>query len=243
MARIAVPLPSVRAAVGPAELVASRDEPLAAPAPDDGVLLRRSRAELTHRLDDRTHPEQPLHGEPHAGNCVRTRDGIRWIGIEGACGGPFGWDLAFVSHETRAEFGGIDRSPLDLLLSLGIACGATWCRVRLGSPGCGGTVNTTCPRSAPHCPDRGAPPLGARTRGGRGHGGRSPGQVAPSPSLPTSSGTRSHRPNAHPCSTDRPTASERDLPPPRPVDWWIGCVGRRWRRRTSVRVLVVTTDG
>ena len=135
MARIAVPLPSVRAAVGPAELVASRDEPLAAPAPDDGVLLRRSRAELTHRLDDRTHPEQPLHGEPHAGNCVRTRDGIRWIGIEGACGGPFGWDLAFVSHETRAEFGGIDRSPLDLLLSLGIACGATWCRVRARFPG------------------------------------------------------------------------------------------------------------
>lgn len=134
MARISVRLPSFRDAIAHAQLVVSRDEPMAALALDDREFLRRSFAELTRRLDDRTYVEQPLHGEPHEGNYLHTREGIRWIDFEGACRGPLEWDLAFLSHEARSEFEGIDRSLLDLLMSLNSARVATWCWVQARFP-------------------------------------------------------------------------------------------------------------
>ena len=134
LARINVPLPSFRDALAHAQLVASRNEPMAALVPDDREFLRRSFAELTHRLDERTYVEQPLHGEPHEGNYLLTQEGIRWIDFEGACRGPLEWDLAFLSDESRSEFEGIDRSLLELLMSLNSARVATWCWVQARFP-------------------------------------------------------------------------------------------------------------
>jgi len=134
MARISVPLPSFRDAIARAQVVAARDQPMAALDPDDCEFLRRSFAELSQQLDDCTYLEQPLHGEPHENNYLLTREGIRWIDFEGACRGPLEWDLAFLGDESRSEFEGIDRSLLQLLMSLNSARVATWCWVQARFP-------------------------------------------------------------------------------------------------------------
>ncbi len=134
MARIRVPLPSFRVAIAHAQLVAARDQPMAALDPGDREFLRRSFAELSRQLEDRTYLEQPLHGEPHEGNHLLTREGIRWIDFEGACCGPLEWDLASLSVESQSEFEDIDRSLLELLMSLNSARVATWCWVQARFP-------------------------------------------------------------------------------------------------------------
>jgi len=134
MTRIDVPLPSFRDEIAHAELVLSRDAPMAALAPADREFLRQTFADLTHQLDDCTYVAQPLHGEPHGGNRLFTREGIRWIDFEGACNGPLEWDLAFMSDETRSEFEGVDRSLLQLLMALNSARVATWCWVQARFP-------------------------------------------------------------------------------------------------------------
>jgi len=39
-------------------------------------------------------PVQPLHGEPHPGNVLRTKDGLRFIDLETCCRGPVEYDIA-----------------------------------------------------------------------------------------------------------------------------------------------------
>jgi hypothetical protein len=54
--------------------------------------------ELLLRTIDRValpeRPKQPLHGDAHIWNCVRTPDGPLWIDFDEACRGPLEWDAA-----------------------------------------------------------------------------------------------------------------------------------------------------
>jgi hypothetical protein len=60
--------------------------------------LSREERELLRRSIDRIalpeRPEQPLHGDAHIWNCVRTPDGPLWIDFDEACRGPLEWDAA-----------------------------------------------------------------------------------------------------------------------------------------------------
>lgn len=38
-------------------------------------------------------PQQPLHGDSHAGNLLQTPSGLLWTDFEDACAGPVEWDL------------------------------------------------------------------------------------------------------------------------------------------------------
>jgi hypothetical protein len=62
----------------------------AAFSPDERELVRRSIDRIA--LPER--PRQPLHGDAHIWNCVRTPEGPLWIDFDEACRGPLEWDAA-----------------------------------------------------------------------------------------------------------------------------------------------------
>ena len=58
-----------------------------------GATLRTMRREII----DRGASEQLLHGEPHPGNVLRTRDGLLFVDLETCCRGPIEFDIAHAS--------------------------------------------------------------------------------------------------------------------------------------------------
>jgi Phosphotransferase enzyme family len=70
--------------------------------------------------------EQVLHGEPHPGNVLNTRDGPLFIDLETACRGPVEFDLAHVPIEVSGCYAGIDHALLDDCRVLVFAMIAAW---------------------------------------------------------------------------------------------------------------------
>jgi hypothetical protein len=65
-------------------------------APEDRALLLDTLDGWTASILARSHQEQLLHGEPHPGNLLATRDaGPRFIDLETCCRGPIELDLAY----------------------------------------------------------------------------------------------------------------------------------------------------
>jgi aminoglycoside phosphotransferase (APT) family kinase protein len=68
-----------------------------------GDLVART-GELLDQLRPRlAGPAQPLHGDAHPGNVLRTPDGWVWADLEDTCRGPVGWDLACLLRTTRLD--------------------------------------------------------------------------------------------------------------------------------------------
>ncbi len=134
LARITVELPNFRIGLERTRVALFDDARMTALSTEDRGFLRSAFSDLMRGLDDFTFPEQGLHGEPHVGNYLPTRAGLRWIDFEDACRGPLEWDLAFLSHEARAQFEHVDQSLLSLLTSLNSARVATWCWVQARFP-------------------------------------------------------------------------------------------------------------
>jgi hypothetical protein len=69
---------------------------------------------LRPRLDG---PPQPLHGDAHPGNLLRTSAGWVWADLEDTCRGPVGWDLACLRRTSRldgrAAVGAMPGAPTD----------------------------------------------------------------------------------------------------------------------------------
>ena len=70
--------------------------------------------------------EQLLHGEPHPGNVLNTRDGPLFIDLETACHGPIEFDLAHVPKKVSECYAGIDHGLLDDCRVLVLAMIAAW---------------------------------------------------------------------------------------------------------------------
>jgi Ser/Thr protein kinase RdoA (MazF antagonist) len=60
----------------------------------DRELLAATLARLSASIRGRDADEQLLHGEPHLGNVLRARDGLRFIDLETCCRGPIEFDIA-----------------------------------------------------------------------------------------------------------------------------------------------------
>jgi hypothetical protein len=86
LARFSGPLPPLSAVLDEAETLI---EWVGLPAPLVDALTR-ARGEI----DAAGLPGQPLHGDAHAGNLLRTADGLLWTDFEDTCAGPVEWDLA-----------------------------------------------------------------------------------------------------------------------------------------------------
>jgi aminoglycoside phosphotransferase (APT) family kinase protein len=93
------------------QLVASRDRTPAL-ADADRELLGGALRSLRRVTGGRGAAEQLLHGEPHPGNVLSTKNGLLFIDLETCCRGPVEFDLAHAPEEVSAHYPGL--SP-DLL--------------------------------------------------------------------------------------------------------------------------------
>jgi Ser/Thr protein kinase RdoA (MazF antagonist) len=127
-------LPTFRVELARARGALSDDRRVGALAPVDRAFLRMAFDDLLDHLDRQVVAERALHGEPHGGNSLWTRAGLRWIDFESACRGPLEWDLAFLPDDAREAFPDTDVRFLELLRLLNSARVATWCWVQARFP-------------------------------------------------------------------------------------------------------------
>jgi hypothetical protein len=67
-----------------------------------------------------------LHGEPHPGNLLSTRNGLLFIDFETCCRGPIEFDVAHVPEEVSGRYPGLDPMLLQECRRLVLAMVAAW---------------------------------------------------------------------------------------------------------------------
>jgi len=107
------------------QLVASRDRTPAL-ADVDRDVLSSTLERLRRAVDERRPAEQLLHGEPHPGNLLNTKNGLLFIDFETACRGPLEFDLAHAPEEVSGHYPGVDRDLLRECRILVLAIVTTW---------------------------------------------------------------------------------------------------------------------
>jgi Ser/Thr protein kinase RdoA (MazF antagonist) len=106
------------------QLVESRDHTPALADSDRELLsntLRSQRRAIAGRCT-----EQLLHGEPHPGNMLSTKNGLLFIDLETCCRGPVEFDLAHVPEQVSVIYPGADRELLAECRILVLAMVAAW---------------------------------------------------------------------------------------------------------------------
>ena len=126
MRKIDVPTPHFRDRVESAQqLLASRDHTPAL-AEADRDLLSTTLRRLRRAIDERRPAEQLLHGEPHPGNVLNTKNGLLFIDLETCCRGPVEFDLAHAPEEVSEHYPGVDHDLLRDCRILVLAMVTTW---------------------------------------------------------------------------------------------------------------------
>jgi hypothetical protein len=93
----------------------------------DRELLTMLFGRLDGSIAERRATEQVLHGEPHRGNVLKTRDGPLFIDFETCCRGPVEFDLAHVPLDVSERYPGlVDRELLEMCRGLVLAMVAAW---------------------------------------------------------------------------------------------------------------------
>ncbi|WP_454860863.1 phosphotransferase enzyme family protein [Promicromonospora soli] len=126
MRNVDVPSPRFTDRITEAEEVVA--DPKCSPelADADRKFLSNRLASLRRTIADRGAVEQLLHGEPHPGNVLGTKNGPLFIDLETCCRGPVEFDLAHVPEAVCEHYPGIDHGLLDDCRQLVIAMVATW---------------------------------------------------------------------------------------------------------------------
>ena len=106
-------------------LVTQRDETPALAEADRHLLLSTLQS-ARERIHSRGAVEQLLHGEPHPGNLLSTRDGPLFIDFETCCRGPIEFDVAHVPEEVSARYPNVDQVLLAECRRLVLAMVAAW---------------------------------------------------------------------------------------------------------------------
>jgi hypothetical protein len=107
------------------QLVASRDRTPAL-ADADRELLSGTLRDLSRMISDRGPAEQLLHGEPHPGNVLATKNGLLFIDLETCCRGPVEFDLAHAPEEVSEHYPGVNQGLLRECRILVLAMITTW---------------------------------------------------------------------------------------------------------------------
>jgi hypothetical protein len=107
------------------QLVASRDQTPAL-AEADRELLSSTLRKRSLMIADRRATEQLLHGEPHPGNVLNTKDGPLFIDLATCCRGPIEFDLAHVPEEVSEHYPDADQELLGECRGLVLAMVAAW---------------------------------------------------------------------------------------------------------------------
>jgi aminoglycoside phosphotransferase (APT) family kinase protein len=106
------------------QLVADRDRTPAL-SDADRELLGDTLSSLRRHIGERG-VEQLLHGEPHPGNLLSTKNGLLFIDLETACRGPVEFDLAHAPEEVGPHYPGVDPDLLRDCRTLVLAMITTW---------------------------------------------------------------------------------------------------------------------
>ncbi len=92
----------------------------------DRELLSSTLRNMSREIQDRGAPEQLLHGEPHPGNVLSTKEGLLFIDLETCCRGPVEFDIAHAPEEVGGQYPGTDRELLRQCRVLVLAMITTW---------------------------------------------------------------------------------------------------------------------
>ena len=126
MRTLDVPAPHFTDRVDSAQqLVASRDRTPSLAAADRD-LLGDTLGGLRRVIGERGGVEQLLHGEPHPGNVLSTKNGLLFIDLETCCRGPVEFDLAHAPEDVGEHYPGVDRDLLRECRILVLAMITTW---------------------------------------------------------------------------------------------------------------------
>ena len=79
----------------------------------DRALLATTLRDLGRSIVNRRGPEQLLHGEPHPGNLLNTKNGPLFIDFENTAHGPVEYDLAWVPSEVSQRYPDADQDVVD----------------------------------------------------------------------------------------------------------------------------------
>jgi Ser/Thr protein kinase RdoA (MazF antagonist) len=126
MRKLDVPTPHFTDRVEQAQqLVASRDRSPAL-ADADRELLGNTLRSLRRAIGERGRAEQLLHGEPHPGNVLTTKNGLLFIDLETCCRGPVEFDLAHAPEEVSEHYPSVNQGLLRECRILVLAMITTW---------------------------------------------------------------------------------------------------------------------
>lgn len=92
----------------------------------DRELLSNTLRELKWAIGQRGAAEQLLHGEPHPGNLLRTKNGLLFVDLETCCRGPVEFDVAHVPEAVSEHYLPADPDLLGECRVLMLAMIATW---------------------------------------------------------------------------------------------------------------------
>jgi hypothetical protein len=106
-------------------LVANRDHTPAL-ADTDRKLLSTTLQRLRQAITDRGVAEQLLHGEPHPGNLLRTKQGLLFTDLETCCRGPVEFDIAHVPEAVSEHYPDADQELVRKCRILKLAMIAAW---------------------------------------------------------------------------------------------------------------------
>ena len=96
----------------------------------DRALLANTLRDLRRSIVNRRAPEQLLHGEPHPGNVLITKNGPLFIDFENTAHGPVEYDLGWVPREVSEQCADADQDLVDECRGVVLAIVAThrWSR-------------------------------------------------------------------------------------------------------------------
>jgi hypothetical protein len=126
MRELDVPSPRFTDRIAEAEEVVANPDLSPELADADRVFLRGRLESLRRAIDDQGAVEQLLHGEPHPGNVVSTKNGPLFIDLETCCRGPVEFDLAHVPEAVCEHYPNVDQGLLEECRHLVLAMVAAW---------------------------------------------------------------------------------------------------------------------
>ena len=126
MPRIDVPIPRFTGRILEAAAIVTNPDRSPELADDDRVFLSGRLDSLRRAIDGRGAMEQLLHGEPHQGNVINTKDGPLFIDLETCCRGPVEFDLAHVPTAVGEQYPNVEQGLLDDCRQLVLAMVAAW---------------------------------------------------------------------------------------------------------------------
>ncbi|HUP86072.1 MAG TPA: phosphotransferase [Acidimicrobiales bacterium] len=99
----------------------------------DRELLAATLRTMSRAIAERGASEQLLHGEPHPGNVLRTKEGLLFVDLETCCRGPVEFDIAHATinasgppFEVAARYGGADQTLMRECWILMLAMVTAW---------------------------------------------------------------------------------------------------------------------